>query len=147
MTKKITAITLLLALGSSSLLTSCETGVGTGALVGAGLGAAIGNTTQGGGGTRTAQGAAIGALAGALAGAVYDENKREKNEARYYEDDVAYRGRSSYRGERSYPYGEPTRYSGYVRSPYRPFNIIDVRGIPDGALVVDPSTDRPFRNP
>ena len=37
--------------------------------------------------------------------------------------------------------------SGFVTSPYRPYNRIDVRGIPRGAQVVDPSCDRIFVNP
>ncbi|MEO7932319.1 MAG: hypothetical protein ABIT76_04080 [Chthoniobacterales bacterium] len=143
---KFTTLAVTLALGSSSLLTSCESAAGTGALVGAGIGGIIGHNTNNGGGTRTAVGAGLGALAGALAGAAYDEHKREKyaREDGYYRDGEV---RGYERRERSYPYGEPTRYAGYVRSPYRPYNIIDVRGIPSGALVVDPSVDRPFRNP
>ena len=37
--------------------------------------------------------------------------------------------------------------SGYVRSPYYPYNTIDVSGLPHGAKVMDPSTGRPFINP
>jgi predicted small secreted protein len=141
--KKLTSLALILALGSSTLLTSCETGTGTGALVGAGIGSIIGANTNSGGNGRIAAGAGLGALAGALVGAIYDEDKRATRE-RYNED----RYTDSYDGrERNYPYGEPTRYVGYVRSPYRPYNTIDVRGIPSGALVLDPSVDRAFRNP
>lgn len=142
--KKLTSLALTLAIGSTSLLTSCETGTGTGALVGAGVGSIIGANTNSGGNGRIAAGAGLGALAGALVGAIYDDNKRATRGR--YADDERYSGRYESR-ERSYPYGEPTRYDGYVRSPYRPYNIIDVRGIPEGALVLDPSVDRPFRNP
>jgi len=153
--QKITVLALTLAMSSSSLLTSCETAAGTGALVGAGVGGIIGNNTNNGGATRTAVGAGLGALAGALAGSVYDERKREKygdrrsvDDREYDEDDSDRREVRTYSSrETRYPYAEPTRYEGYVRSPYRPNNIIDVRGIPRGALVVDPSVDRPFRNP
>ncbi len=138
---KLTSLAVTLAVSSSTLLTSCETGTGTGALLGAGLGSVIGANTNGGGNNRIVTGAAIGALAGALAGTVYDEDKRSRSQ-RYASEDSYDRP-----SRRSYPYGEPTRYGGYVRSPYRPYNIIDVRGIPSGALVIDPSVDRPFRNP
>ncbi len=141
--QKITALSVALVMGTSSLFTGCETATGTGALVGAGIGAAIGNNTNNGGGTRTAVGAGLGALAGALAGRAYEEHKREKYGDRRYDDGRTYSRESGAR----YPYGEPTRYDGYVRSPYRPYNIIDVRDIPRGALVLDPSVDRPFRNP
>ncbi|MEO8352803.1 MAG: hypothetical protein ABI680_13795, partial [Chthoniobacteraceae bacterium] len=46
-----------------------------------------------------------------------------------------------------YPMGNRTSRRGYVRSPYSPYNLIDVRGIPRGARVIDPSTDRIFINP
>jgi hypothetical protein len=36
---------------------------------------------------------------------------------------------------------------GYVYSPYGRHNLIDVRGIPQGALVKDPSTGGIFRKP
>jgi len=130
--KKLTCFALALALGSSSFLTSCETAAGTGALVGAAAGGAIGANTNSGGNSRTLVGAGIGALAGALVGSAIDENRR----AHYGVND---------RGE--YPYATPTRYDGYVESPYAPRNVIDVRGIPRGELVIDPSVDRLFRNP
>jgi Glycine zipper len=143
--KTFTCIALVAALGSSTLLTSCETATGTGALAGATAGAIIGSNTgphsRYGNGGRTLAGAGIGALAGALIGSIVDENRA----SRRYNDDE-YDDQGDRRGRR-YPYGESTDYRGYVRSPYRPYNIIDVRGIPRGALVIDPSTDRPFRNP
>lgn len=130
--KTFTCLGLVAALGSSTLLTSCETATGTGAALGATAGGIIGANTNSGGTGRTLAGAGIGAVAGALIGSIVDEERASRT---YY-------GRTA-----DYPFGEPTRYRGYVRSPYRPYNIIDVRGIPHGALVIDPSTDRPFRNP
>jgi hypothetical protein len=47
----------------------------------------------------------------------------------------------------SYPPGRPTDRPGFVVSPYPPYNRIDVRGIPRGAQVQDPSTGRIFINP
>jgi hypothetical protein len=49
--------------------------------------------------------------------------------------------------EGGYPYGRPTEESGIVRSPYYPNNLVDVRGIPHGAMVIDPSTNRVFIRP
>jgi hypothetical protein len=34
-----------------------------------------------------------------------------------------------------------------VRSPYPPYRIVDVRGIPPGELVRDPASGGVFRNP
>ena len=46
-----------------------------------------------------------------------------------------------------YPYAERTGTPGYVYSPYGNHNVIDVRGVPPGALVRDPSTGGIFRKP
>ena len=114
-------------------LNSCETATGTGALVGAGAGALIGSGGHHGHGSRgdTIAGAAIGAGAGALIGAAIDADQRgyyDGHEADYY------------------PMGRRVG-RGLVQSPYPPNAIVDVRGIPRGALVRDPSTGRPFRKP
>ena len=53
-----------------------------------------------------------------------------------------------YREERrGYPMGRFTDRPGFVLSPYYPYNRIDVRDIPRGARVQDPSTGRIFINP
>jgi len=123
------AVVAAAALGALAL-NSCETATGTGALVGAGAGALVGNA---GGGSRgdTIAGAAIGAGAGALIGAAIDADQRG-----YYEGHEA-----SY-----YPMGRRVG-QGLVRSPYPPNAVVDVRGIPRGALVRDPASGRPFRKP
>jgi hypothetical protein len=113
-------------------LSSCESYVGRGAAYGAGTGAIIGGLA-GNSDRDVVRGAAIGAGVGALVGAIVQEHERE----RFY--------REGPRG--GYPYGERTRSRGIVRSPYYPYNLIDVRGIPPGALVIDPSTNRPFIRP
>ena len=112
---------ILLAMG----LSSCETPEGQGAGFGAVTGAAAG------GGRGAAIGAGAGALAGALTGAAIAEDQ-----ARYYHAPPG-----------GYPYGQRTGTPGYVYSPYGPHNIIDVRGVPPGALVRDPSTGGIFRRP
>jgi hypothetical protein len=113
-------------------LSACDTPVGAGAGYGAAGGAIIGAAA--GGTPRTAaMGAAAGAGLGALIGAIVQDSQRY----RYYEN--APPG--------GYPVAEPSGYPGLVRSPYYPHNLIDVRGIPSGALVVDPSVQRPFIRP
>ena len=128
-----------LAAVSAFALNSCETATGTGALVGAGTGALIGSSVGGhhhgyrhhGSGSGALAGAAIGAGAGALIGAAIDADERG-----YYEGQPG-----SY-----YPIGRRVG-RGLVESPYPPHAVVDVRGIPRGALVRDPATGRPFRKP
>ena len=121
---------LLLTMG----LTSCETpagqGAGFGALTGAAAGALIGGAATGHG-----EGAAIGAGAGALAGALIGAAVAE-DQAKYYHAPPG-----------GYPYAERSETPGYVYSPYGNHNVIDVRGVPEGALVRDPSTGGIFRKP
>ena len=76
--------------------------------------------------------AAAGAATGALIGAAIEEN-----DAR----------RSYPPPARGYPYAARTGTFGFVRSPYSPHRIVDVRGIPPGELVRDPSSGGIFRNP
>jgi hypothetical protein len=70
-------------------------------------------------------------LAGALVGAAIAEDQ-----AKYYHAPPG-----------GYPYAERTGTPGYVYSPYGNHSMIDVRGVPPGALVRDPSTNGIFRNP
>jgi hypothetical protein len=118
----------------SFALSSCETyppgqATGLGAGIGAASGALIGAGAAGG------RGAAIGAGAGLLAGALVGAAVDSEN-ARYYHAPPG-----------GYPFARPTGTSGYVYSPYGQHNIIDVRGVPPGALVRDPSTGGIFRKP
>lgn len=110
----------------------CETprqGAGTGAVAGAIIGGIAGGNVRS---------AAIGAGAGALAGAVLGQAAQDERRAGYIE------GR-----EAGYAYrvATPSRYYGYVVSPYRPYALVDVRGIRSGVRVVDPASDRVFINP
>ena len=134
-----------LALLGAFTFTGCET-TGQSALAGAATGAAIGGLLHGRGSDALA-GAAIGAASGALIGHVARQ-ERERSYDDGYSDARGYRrerGSRSY--ERSYPTGYRTGRYGLVRSPYGSGNLIDVSGIPRGAKVVDPSTDRIFINP
>jgi osmotically inducible lipoprotein OsmB len=120
---------ILLAMGLSSCETPAGQGAGFGAVTGAAAGALIGGAAAGGRGA--AIGAGAGALAGALTGAAIAEDQ-----ARYYHAPPG-----------GYPYAQRTGTPGYVYSPYGQHNIIDVRGVPPGALVRDPSTGGIFRRP
>ena len=114
-------------------LSSCETATGTGALVGAGTGAVLASGGHHGHHNTgdTIAGAAIGAGVGALIGAAIDADERG-----YY---------NGHPGD-YYPVGRRVG-KGLVQSPYPPHQVVDVRGIPHGALVRDPSSGRPFRKP
>lgn len=115
-----------LTLASALVFTSCESTTGTGALAGAGAGAILGHALGHGRGNNVLAGAAAGAAVGALAGHLIG-----------HADDRGY-----YEGRRL-PYG---RYAGrgLAESPYQPHNLVDVRGIPSGAVVEDPSTGGRF---
>ena len=114
-------------------LSSCET-PGQSAVAGAATGAAIGGLLHGRG-SDALGGAAIGAGAGYLIGKLAQRDRRSD----YYAQDDDYESR--------YPVASRTNRYGFVTSPYEPYNLIDVRGIPHGAKVVDPSRDRIFINP
>jgi hypothetical protein len=124
-----TAAAILTSLG----LTSCETppgyATGAGAAIGAASGALIGAGAHGGSGA--AIGAGAGLLAGALVGAAID----------------AENARNYHAPPGGYPTARRTDTPGYVYSPYGNHNLIDVRGVPQGALVKDPSTGGVFVNP
>jgi predicted small secreted protein len=118
------ALTSLCAV-SALTFTACDTPEGLGAMSGAGAGALLGSRH----GHHAVEGAALGAAAGAIIGHLIGHS-----------DDRGY-----YRGRR-YPLGRSVG-GGYVESPYSPYNIINVRGIPHGAVVEDPSTGGLFVKP
>ena len=125
-----------LAALAAMALNSGETATGTGALVGAGTGALIAGGGHHGHYGRhhrgdAIAGAAIGAGVGALVGAAIDAER-----AREYGPEP--------RG--GYPYARRAG-RGFVYSPYPPNRLVDVRGVPRGALVRDPSTGGIFRRP
>ena len=112
-------------------LSSCDTPTGQGAGIGAATGAIIGAAATG-----DVQGAAIGAAIGAGTGALVGA-AIEADQNGYYNGHPA-----TY-----YPYGQRTDTPGILRSPYAPHRLVDVHGIPRGALVRDPATGRIFRRP
>ena len=117
------------SLGVSGCGTYPGYATGTGAAIGAASGALIGAGAHGGHGA--AIGAGAGLLAGALVGAAID----------------AENARNYHAPPGGYPVARPTGSPGYVYSPYGDHNVIDVRGVPSGGLVRDPSTNGVFRNP
>ena len=112
-------------------LNSCDTPTGAGAGYGAAAGAIIGAAATG-----RPHDAAIGAAAGAATGALIGAA---------IEAEDARRTAPPPRG--GYPFAGRTGTYGFVRSPYRPYRIVDVRGIPPGELVRDPTSGGIFRNP
>ena len=128
--KKLDLVVLTAAALGALALSSCNS-TGQGAGIGAATGAAVGAAATG-----DARGAAIGAGIGAGTGALIGA-AIEADERGYYEGRVV-----SY-----YPFGRRTGRVGFLRSPYRPYAIVDVRGIPRGALVRDPASGRIFRRP
>ena len=115
----------------------CETpgqSAGLGAITGAIVGGAARNNVRG---------AAVGAGIGALAGAVLGKVAQDQRSTAYAQ------GRADAGGYpvASYRVATPSRYYGYVVSPYRPYALVDVRGIRPGARVMDPVSDRIFINP
>jgi hypothetical protein len=129
------------ALLASFTLTSCETS-GQSTLAGAAAGAAIGGAATGRG-SGAFHGAAIGAAGGYLLGKLVQADRRRYDRDRY-DDRDRYEDRDYDRRE---PVARLTDRRGFVRSPYAPNNLIDVRGIPSGARVEDPSVGRVFINP
>lgn len=123
----------------SLAFSGCET-PGQGAKYGAISGAAIGAIAGG-----DIQSAAIGAGAGAAAGALIGKARQEERRSQYpgYAEDRAYG--AGYAVE--LPVARRSNRHGYVISPYRPYTLIDVRGIRHGARVVDPVSRKVFINP
>lgn len=124
---------------ASLALSGCET-PGRTSLLGAGVGAATAAVT----GHSALRGAAIGAGAGYLVGRLARHSRERDYERRYAYEHAYEEGYNEGRG--GMPYGRRLG-GGLVRSPHYPYSTIDVRGIPRGARVVDPSTNRTFINP
>jgi hypothetical protein len=116
---------------SSLGLNSCDTYAGQGAGYGAATGAIIGGATTG-----RVRGAAVGAAIGAASGAIIGAAISEEEARRYGPPPPS-----------GYPVARWSGTPGLVISPYPPHNLVDVRGIPHGASVRDPSTGGIFIRP
>ncbi len=150
---------------ASTLLSGCET-PGQSAVAGAATGAAAGALLKGSG-RGALQGAAIGGVGGYVLGK-YGEGERARGYASaqgapvyaqppapvYVQSEPVYvpAPEPQYRRypERHYhhsiPVGRSSGRYGYVYSPYTG-SLVSVRGIPQGAEVVDPGSGRVFINP
>ena len=146
-------------LGTSLLLSGCET-PGQSALAGAGTGAVTGGMLKGTG-RGMAQGAAIGAAGGYVLGA-YGKSERNRGYAQasgaysppsppvYYAPSPEpryYQPRHTVVRAEPVLYGRHSGRYGFVYSPYGRRELVDVRGLPHGARVVDPFCGRIFLNP
>lgn len=98
-----------------------------------------------GGNIRSAAiGAAAGAAAGAVAGKIAQDERRENYPG--YEEDRYYGAYGEHPHHR-YRLASLTDRPGFVRSPYSPHALVDVRGFPHGAHIIDPASNRIFINP
>jgi len=152
------ALGLLLVFFASVLLSGCET-PGQSALAGAGTGALMGGMLKGTG-RGMAQGAAIGTAGGYVLGA-YGQSERQRGYAQAsgaYAQPPPYYAQPTpepryYQHHYAPPRPEPMLYGrhsgryGFVYSPYGRRDLVDVRGLPRGAQVMDPFSGRVFLNP
>lgn len=112
-------------------LSSCETPTGQGAGFGATAGAILGAAATG-----NVRGAATGALIGATTGAIIGASIEEDQAARY-----------GPKPRSGFPYARRTETPGFYQSPYPPYQIYNLRGIPHGGLVEDRVGGGYFRKP
>jgi hypothetical protein len=152
----------VLVLAWCAMLSGCATPERS-AIAGAGTGAVLGGMLKGTG-RGMAQGAAIGAAGGYVLGA-YGQSERANGYAQstggyappapvYYAPAPA-PAPPVYYQPRYYPpprtevilYGRRSGRFGFVYSPYGRGTLVDVRGFPRGARVVDPYCGRVFLNP
>jgi predicted small secreted protein len=116
---------------ASVALTSCDTATGRGAGWGAATGAILGAAATG-----DVRGAAVGAVIGADTGALIGASIDEEQALRY-----------GPRPRGGYPYGRRTDTPGFYQSPYPPYQIYNLRGVPHGGLVEDSVGGGYFRKP
>ena len=116
---------------SASILSSCETPTGQGAGWGAATGAILGAAATG-----DVRGAATGAIIGATTGAIIGASIEEDQAIRY-----------GPRPRGGFPYARRTETRGFYQSPYPPYQVYNLRGIPHGGLVEDRVGGGYFRKP
>lgn len=142
--KNILQLSCIAGLACAFTFTSCtpmqQQGAQVGGLAGAALGALAGDDSS-----SVVKAAAIGAAVGAGAAAVREQS--QQNSGYYNTGGDTYRQPTATPSATSYPYATPTQTQGYVRSPYQPYNTIDVRGIPSGKMAKEPGTNNIFMIP
>jgi predicted small secreted protein len=116
---------------TSFALTSCDTATGQGAGWGATTGAVLGAAATG-----DVRGAAVGALIGANTGAIIGASIDEERAVRY-----------GPRPREGFPFGRRTDTAGFYQSPYPPYQVYNLRGVPHGGLVEDRVGGGYFRKP
>lgn len=146
--KNILQLSCIAGLACALSFTSCtpmqQQGAQVGGLAGAALGALAGDDSS-----SVVKGAAIGAAVGAGAAAVREQSQQNSG---YYNTggDIYPQSTSNTVATptaSNYPYATATQNPGYVRSPYKPYNTIDVRGIPSGKMAKEPGTNNIFMIP
>jgi hypothetical protein len=129
---KANSLFIVSALALSALsFSSCETPTGQGAGWGAATGAVLGAAATG-----NVHGAATGALIGATTGAIIGASIEEDQALRY-----------GARPRGGFPFGRRIETPGFYQSPYPPYQIYNLRGIPHGGLVEDRVGGGYFRKP
>ena len=139
-----TAITAVVT--ATITLNSCtpyqQQGAGLGALGGAAVGAIAGDDSD-----DVLRGAALGAAAGAGAAALKENSDRNRGYYNTGGDQAPPPKPSAQPDTGKYPVATATDNSNLVISPYKPHNVIDVRGFQSGQLAKDPSNGEIFRLP
>ncbi len=123
---------LFCALSFSSCTPLQQQRAGVGALAGGAIGALAGDDTK-----DIVNGAAIGAAVGAGSAAV-----QERNQTNGFNN--TQQAAPSAPVQNNYPLAQMTETPGYVKSPYRPYNTVDVSGIPSGKMAKEPGTNNIF---
>ena len=125
---------------------SCTQYQQQGALVG-GLGGAAVGAIAGDDGEDVLKGAALGAGVGAGAAALKENHDRNQGYYNTGGDQVAPPQPPAPTQTKNYPTATATENQNLVISPYKPHNVIDVRGFQSGQLAKDPSNNQIFRIP
>ncbi len=138
-------VTLLIpSLLTAAFAVSCtplqQQGASVGALGGAAIGALTGKTS-----TDIARGAAIGAAAGA--GAAVVKEQHEKSQGAYNTGGNQTPQVSQTAPPPQYLVATTTSTPGHVRSPYAPYQVVNVKGFKSGQLAKVPGTNQVFRLP
>lgn len=112
---------------------------GVGALAGGAVGALAGDDEN-----DIVRGSVIGAALGAGSAALQEQRQTNGNNGISDTRNQTQPAVSSAPVQNKYPLAQTTETPGYVKSPYRPYNTIDVTGIPSGKMAKEPGTKNIF---